>query len=98
MKDVSITQHAAIRLGQRAIAIEDIDLIMSLGTEVQDGYFMRDADARVAVDGLMRLVRRIERLPGKFAVVADGRVVTAYRANKRKQRRLMMRDRGASKG
>jgi hypothetical protein len=46
MSTLEPTRHAMTRLAQRAIAGEDLDLIMLIATEVEDGYIVRAKDAR----------------------------------------------------
>jgi uncharacterized protein with von Willebrand factor type A (vWA) domain len=88
------TEHAGVRLAQRGI--NDPDLIALIGTEVDDGYFVRDQDCRQFEEELQQAEREIrglrERarsLRGKRAVVVNGRLVTAYHAGRKDQRRLL---------
>jgi len=92
MNGLRTTEHAVARLAQRALSPEDVDLILSFGTEVPDGYFMRDADTRQVVDALRGMIQKIERTRGKFVVTAGDRIVTAYPASRRKQRHLLRRN------
>ena len=92
MTSLEVTNHAAIRMAQRALSQEDIDLIVALGTEVPDGYLVRDADANRVIEELRREIQKIERVRGKLAVVAGNKLVTAYAATRQKQRRLLRRN------
>jgi len=85
----ALTQHAMIRMVQRAISIDDLDLIMLIGTEVEDGYLVRSKDCRAAERRLKQLLDQVRRLDGKRVVVVDGKVVTAYHAHPAKERRLL---------
>jgi hypothetical protein len=84
-----LTRHALARLGQRAISGDDIDLIVLIGTEVEDGYLVRSKDRQAAERHLKRLLEQVRRLEGKRAVIADSRVVTAYHARPAKERSLL---------
>lgn len=42
--DLSPTSHAILRLAQRGIATDDIGLILPVGTEISDGYLVREKD------------------------------------------------------
>lgn len=84
-----LTKHALARMAQRAISSADIDLIMLIGTEVEDGYLVRGKDRQAAERQLKQLLDQVRRLEGKRAVVADSRVVTAYHACPAKERNLL---------
>src|SRR5262245_8023173 len=82
------TLHATTRIAQRGLS-SDLDLIVLVGTEVSDGYFVREKDCEALEQQLRQLISRIRRLRGKFVVVANSKVVTAYHAGKRKERHLL---------
>lgn len=85
----ALTHHAVIRMVQRAISKDDLDLIMLIGIEVEDGYLVRSKDCQAAERQLKHLLNQVRRLDGKRVVVADGRVVTAYHAHPAKERSLL---------
>jgi hypothetical protein len=89
MTDLIVTGHAATRMAQRSIRFRDVDLIAIVGTKVDDGYLVRERDYQVAERAIKKVLERIWRLRGKRLVVADGRVVTAFHASRRQQRRLL---------
>lgn len=89
MKTAEITPHALTRFAQRGMRVGDLDLILWLGTEVHDGYLVRSKDCQVVVRQLKRLIDRVRRLNGRRVVVADNRVITAYRACPRTEHRLL---------
>lgn len=91
MTQILLTRHAIVRTAQRGFAGDDIDLIMLIGTEVEDGYFVRNKDCEAMERQLRRLADQVRRLKGKFVVVADNHVVTAYQAGKAKERHLLRR-------
>jgi len=66
-----------------------VSLIQLIGTEVESGVIVLNRDCLAAEHELKRLQERIRRLVGKRLVVADGRVITAYRASKATERRLV---------
>jgi hypothetical protein len=84
-----LTRHAVVRMGQRAIREDDVDLIVLIGTEVEGGYLVRSKDRQAAERQLKQLLNQVRRLDGKRVVVADGRVVTAYHAEPAKERSLL---------
>jgi hypothetical protein len=44
MTTLVLTGHAAMRMAQRSIKLKDAELIALIGTEVADGYLVRDKD------------------------------------------------------
>jgi hypothetical protein len=84
-----LTNHALERMAQRGIRMSDLDLILELGSEVDDGYLVRDKDCRELEAVLKQFLNRVRRLKGKRVVVADGCVVTTFHARKGEQRRLL---------
>jgi len=89
MSSLHITQHAVERLAQRSIAASDINLIMEIGSEVDDGYLVRSQDRQAVEKILKRFLNRIRRLEGKRLVVSGGYIVTGYHANAREERKLL---------
>lgn len=84
-----MTQHAIQRFAQRGMAPSDVELILEIGSEVDDGYLVCTKDRQAAERVLKDLLARIRRVEGKRLVVADGQVVTGYRANRSETRRLL---------
>lgn len=66
-------------------------MIALIGTEVEDGYLVREKDYQQVERTLKELLSRFRLLVGKRLVVADGTIVTAYHATQRQQRRLLRR-------
>ena len=91
MTAVILTKHGGMRLAQRSIALKDADLIAMIGTEVADGYLVRDKDCEAVEHQIKQLLDRIRRLRGKRLVVASGRIITGYHASRRTQRHLLAR-------
>lgn len=89
MSALTITNHAAVRMAQRGIMPKDAELIVLIGTEVEDGYLVRDKDYQEIEHALKRFLQRIRRLKGKRLVVSKGHIVTAYHPSRRYQRRLL---------
>lgn len=78
-------------MAQRGLAVSDVELIMEIGSEVEDGYFLRAKDCQAVERALKCLLQRIRRLEGKRLVVRNGSLVTAYHSNHRKAQRLLRR-------
>jgi hypothetical protein len=87
---LNLTAHAAARISQRGIARNSLELIMSIGTEVEGGYLVRDKDFEVFDRELKRLRQWARRLVGKRMVIKDDQlVITAYQLAGGKERRLL---------
>jgi hypothetical protein len=84
MTDFVLSDHATVRMAQRSISLPDAELITLIGTEVSDGYLVRAHDYQQIETQVKRFLGRVQRLQGKRLVVAEGRIVTAYRASRRK--------------
>ena len=89
MLALKATDHARERMAQRSFADGDAELIAMIGTVVSDGYLVRAKDCQAVERKIKRLLQRIRRLRGKRLIVEDGRIVTAYHASRREERRLM---------
>ena len=84
-----LTAHATTRMAQRGIAGDDLELIAWIATEVEGGYLVRTKDFQALDRELKRLRNHAKRLVGKRLVVEGDRVLTAYHANRSKERRLL---------
>lgn len=89
MNMLAVTDHAAMRMAQRNIKMKDAELIMLIGTEVDDGYLVRAKDGLELQRLLLDLLEHIKRVRGKRLVTASGRIITAYHSSKSDQRRLL---------
>jgi hypothetical protein len=89
MSKLAITTHAAVRMAQRGVTLKDSELIVLIGTEIDDGYLVRNKDFQEAERMLKELLQRLKRVVGKRLVVADGRIVTPYHASRTCQRQLL---------
>ncbi len=87
----TMTRHAILRSAQRGISLADVDIINLIGTEVENGYFVREKDCQEFEHGLKTLADHARRLIGKRLVVSDGKIVTAYHARRAKERSLLRR-------
>lgn len=90
MAALTVTNHAAVRMAQRGI--KDVELIELVGTEVADGYIVREKDCQTIEQIFKDFLRRVRRLRGKRLVVIDGKIVTAYHADRREERRVFRRE------
>lgn len=93
MSAIVPTGHGALRMAQRAVTLSDAELIAMWGTEVEGGYLVRDRDYQEIERILRSFLTRVRLMRGKRLVLATGRIVTAYHARAKHQRRLLRRAR-----
>ena len=91
MSGFRLTPHAVQRIAQRALRVDDLELIEAIGTEVEGGAIILRKDAKAVEREVKQFLDRVWRLVGK-RYVADGKtVITAYHASRSKERRLLRR-------
>lgn len=91
MTNLSLTNHAVLRLAQRGFVPSDLDLILALGSEVDDGFLVLKKDIKIIEDTLRAILRKLQKIEGKRLVVVDGHLVTAFHASKRETVKLNKR-------
>ena len=91
MGPLQITRHARMRCAQRGLSVEELDLIMLIGSEVDDGYLVRDKDCQEVVRQLKNEIKRVQRVKGKRVVLVNGQIITAFHATKSETRRVLRR-------
>jgi hypothetical protein len=94
MSALRLTRHAILRMSQRGIRLDDVELVETFGTEVEGAHLVRQKDAQAIEREAKKLITRIRRLVGKRVVRNGGSIVTAYHAGRAKQRRLLRRGYG----
>ena len=63
MPDYKITNHAEVRMSQRAVRDEDVELVLICGTQTGPSeWFMKRADAVREIDDLRDKIKWIERM------------------------------------
>jgi len=84
-----LTKHAQARVSQRGLRSIDMELLLLIGTPVDDGYLATAKNCEAVEKQCKYLLERIHRLRGKRLVMAEGRVVTAYKAERRRVKQLL---------
>ena len=97
MGALTLTNHATIRMAQRGIVQKDAELIALIGTEVDDGYYVREQDYQQIENALKKILERLKRLVGKRLIVQNNRIVTAYHPSRKCRRRLLRDAREANR-
>jgi hypothetical protein len=81
MHDVRFTRHAEVRMQQRGFRKTDIDLVLSVATQVaDDAYFLTDQDAAREIEQRKREIQQLERLRGSKVIVEGDTLITLYHA------------------
>jgi hypothetical protein len=84
-----LTRHAIMRMSQRGIRLDDLELAELIGTEVEGGCLVRRKDVQGFERALKKLAGQARRLSGKRIVRPGDAVVTAYHAGRGKERQLL---------
>ena len=86
---IAITEHAKLRAAQRSIPLSHIDLLLLVGTKVDDGYFVRDNECDLLECELRDILKKLRKWRGARLVVQNGAVVTIYKPSRRQERNLL---------
>jgi hypothetical protein len=89
MKSSRLTRHAVLRLSQRGVGSDDLEIIDLVGTDVEGGTILLRKDAAAFEREAKKAISRVWRLVGKRSVCDRDTVITAYHATRAKQRRLL---------
>jgi hypothetical protein len=85
------SKHAQARARQRGYRDSDIDFVMKHGTAVDDGSFLSDGDSHRAIEKLKQKIQKFSRLKGTVVIQRGDTVVTVYRPDKCRTKKLMGR-------
>lgn len=84
-----MSTHAIQRIRQRGLCEDDIGLICEAGEEFGDGYLMSARAVSKRVGQLKAEIQRLERLRGIVLIEQDDTLVTAYRADRKRCKRIL---------
>lgn len=87
LKPPVLTFHVQARMRQRGLRADDIELIRRCGDPVTEGFVV----TAKAVQRARAELQRLERLAGLAVIEIDNTVITVYRADKTRVRRLKSR-------
>jgi hypothetical protein len=85
---IRLSAHALARLTQRGLKFEDLELFTKFGEEVDDGYVISHKAIEHYRGVLKAQMQRLEKLRGAALIESSGQVITLYRADKTRLRRL----------
>ena len=94
MSALRYTAHAMARLQQRGLRPADVELIVTRGTPIPDGYLMRGEDVDEEIARHKHEIATLERLREKMVIMKGGKVLSVYPAKSSKQRRVLRKTRG----
>jgi len=89
MNKLTLTNHAETRLRQRGMLETDLQLITQFGTSVGDAIFMRTKDIQKGIEGLKRIIQRLEHLKGRTLIMNGDTVITAYKATRKHEKKII---------
>jgi len=84
-----MTKHAVARIRQRGLTERDLSLIRAVGESVEDGILMTNRAIDLQVQALRREIIRIERLRGVAVIERADKIITVYRADRKRVHRLL---------
>lgn len=84
-----LSRHAQQRLRQRGLKESDVARLQRFGEEVEEGYLMTDRSLEASIAALKSEIQRLERLRGLALIERGNTLVTMYRADRRRQSRLL---------
>ena len=78
-----------VRMQQRGVTPRDVDLVMEFGEECDDGFVMTKKARTAAIRELRLKLQRIERLDRVILITHEHVVVTTYRADRHRIKKLL---------
>lgn len=97
MSDISFCSHARTRMQQRGVRANDIELILSCATQIDENvYLLRRKDANREIERRKQEIQALERLRNQKVVFAGKKLLTTYASSQNDQKRMLRRGRGKS--
>jgi hypothetical protein len=90
-RDFYLTTHAAERVRQRGLRDRDLELVFECGTPTQEAVLLTGKDVAREIETCRRRMAQLERLRGTALIVAESVVVTVYRPDTERTKRLLGR-------
>jgi hypothetical protein len=92
--NVVVSLHAFQRSKQRGLSLKGLDLVLAFGEAVEDGYVMtqsalEEARHTLRQAGRKRELQSLDHLRDVVVIEENGVLITAYRADKKRCRRLL---------
>ena len=88
---VNYTDHSKVRMQQRGLRTNDIDLVLNCAALVGDHvYFMRRKDVDREIAQRKQEIQSLERLCNQKLVVKSGNLVTCHSTRKAQQKGAMI--------
>jgi hypothetical protein len=88
IQELNWSLHGGQRRQQRGFKSIDPFLLQTFGERVEDGYLMTNQSINQAQHALKQLIQRLDHLKGAALIEEGNTVVTCYRADKKRIRRL----------
>ena len=88
-KHPRLSQHFEQRAQQRGLRGKDMEVICRVGEEFGDGYYMSGRAVSERIRKLKAEIQQLERLRGVVVIEQEDTYITAYRADKKRSKRIM---------
>lgn len=89
MDNLYVTEHVLHRIRQRGLRESDLAFVVEHGSEVADGIYLRDRDARTIISHAKTLIALATRLRRTYVVIKDDKLITAYRPARRIEKKIL---------
>ena len=86
---MKLSRHGEIRFSQRGVRPADLDLIIEYASEVDDGLLIMRRDVQRIEADMKKQLDRIQKLEGKYIVIRDDTIVTAFHLRNRQSKTLL---------
>lgn len=85
----NLSTHATQRLQQRGFHVLDLDTVRTYGEPVEGGFLMSNRAADQRIRELRIQIQQLDRLRGTRLVECSQCVITVYRADRQRAKRLL---------
>ena len=84
-----MTEHVLHRIRQRGFRESDLAFVVEHGSEVADGIYLRDRDARNIIEHAKVLIALATRLRRTYVVLDGDNLITTYRPARRTEKKIL---------
>jgi len=88
-RETQVSFHAQQRLRQRGFQDADLDRMRRYGEAFDDGFLMSNRSIDEHIKELKSEIQHLERLKDTVLIEQDNTIVTIYRSDRRRQRRIL---------
>ena len=89
MDNLYMTEHVLQRIRQRGLRESDLEFVVEFGSEVADGIYLRDRDARNIIEHAKAIIDLATRLRRTYVVLEGDKLITTYRPARKTERKIL---------